>query len=130
MSRAERLVPIGSVTVRRTGQRAAVVTVAGEHDQSNIADVLSALLGAAASAEDVVVDLGATTFISAAFIGAIAVASAGQQRRGGQLRVQGASPFVRRLFGLCDLAGVLQPTGAPVLAAQVSASRQCALVGR
>lgn len=129
MSRTEFPVPIGSIAVRRTGQRAAVVTVAGEQDQSNVADVLSALLGAAAS-EDVVVDLSATTFISAAFIGAIAMAAAGQQRRGGRLRVQGASPFVRRVFSLCDLDGLFEPAGAPVVAAQDSASRQWALVGR
>ncbi|MGE0727329.1 MAG: STAS domain-containing protein [Acidimicrobiia bacterium] len=114
MSPFECIMPIGSAAVREPCDGTAVVAVAGEQDQSNVDELLTALLTAAAAADVVVVDLGDATFVSAAFIGAVAVAAVGQERRGGHLWVRGASPFVRRVFGLCSLEGLL---GSPTPAA-------------
>lgn len=114
MSRVDFPSNIGTVHVGRLCEGTVVVQVCGEQDQSNVPELRGALALAADDDPDtLVVDLASATFISAALIGAVAVASDGLQRRGARLRVRSPSCVARRVLHLCGLDALVEAPVAP-----------------
>lgn len=84
------------------------VTVAGEVDlatRSEITDAAAELNDAGRG--DIGLDLDEVTFIDAAGVGAVVEVEDAQAERGTALHVWSANSFVRRVFALCGLSGLL-----------------------
>lgn len=64
------------------------------------------------AAGDITIDLGEVTFIDMSGLGVLVGARSAQTERGDRLLITGASPQVRRVFGLGALAGLFDPDGA------------------
>jgi anti-sigma B factor antagonist len=76
----------------------------------NVATAVARLQRAAAG--DITIHLGEVTFIDMSGLGVLVGARSAQTARGDRLVITGASPQVRRIFGLGALAGLLDPDGA------------------
>ena len=83
-----------------------VVTLHGELDVTNAAEVAAALADAAASHRPVIVDLAAVEFIDCCGLGVLARAQAWARRAGGDLLLAAPGPRVRRLLVLTGMSGV------------------------
>jgi anti-anti-sigma factor len=83
-----------------------LISLCGEYDIAN-SDELSKAIGAAASRR-VIIDLAHATFIDASVIGVL-VRHACQRgaRNDSRLRIVGPSAHVRKVFRICNLAGIL-----------------------
>lgn len=114
MSRIDVPSNIGAVHVGRLLEGTVVVHVYGEQDQSNSPELCGALaLAADGDPDTLVVDLASATFVSAALIGAVVLASDAQQRRGARLRVRSPSCVARRVLHLCGLDALVEAPVAP-----------------
>ena len=98
-----RLVRAGS------GAEPSVVWLGGDHDIAT-KDVLAAVLAEAVALDEpaVVIDMSGMHFISAATIGVIVGAKNVLARKGCSLVLRGPPPFVRRVFDVCGLSGLLE----------------------
>jgi len=77
---------------------AACVAVAGEVDVGTAPRLRDALVEAVADGEQVVVDLGAVTFMDSAGLAALVVAQRVAEARGVRLRLRGVPPRVLKLI--------------------------------
>ena len=77
---------------------AACVAVAGEVDVETAPRMRDALVEAIADGEQVVVDLGAVTFMGSAGLSALVVAHRVAEARGVRLRLRGVPPQVMKLI--------------------------------
>lgn len=78
----------------------------------NVATAIARLQRAAAG--DITIHLGEVTFIDMSGLGVLVGARTAQLARGDRLIITGASPQVRRIFGLGALAELLEPDGSAV----------------
>ena len=93
-----------SWTTRRNGDGAFVISLHGEvdlHSSGRLGDELLGLV--AARADDVALDLSEVSLIDSTALALLLRASRLLRAAGGQLRVVGASPHVRRLLELTAL---------------------------
>jgi len=103
------------ITVERRRTRSGVittVTVGGEIDYSNVAELEDALIEVESEGGAVVVDLHGVEFIDSMGLGAIIQASIRADEAGGQFDVL-PSPFVERMIRAAGLDGRLATPGLP-----------------
>lgn len=112
---------IGEVQVHAGGDGALVVALVGEHDVSTESDVRTALAGAMARGESVVIDLGAAEFVDSRIVAAILAAAEDARANDQQLVVvaPASTAFIDRTIHLLGLDQILP----------VYASRAAALAG-
>jgi anti-anti-sigma factor len=85
------------------------ITVSGEFDIATAPCLATAIAGFQHAADgDITIRLDEVTFIDAAGISAVSSANVAQKNQGARLWVCGATAKVRRVFGLGNLAGLLQ----------------------
>jgi anti-anti-sigma factor len=103
-----------SVTVNVAPDGAAVLSVRGEVDHSNAADLRAAIQSVLADRRPhlIRVDLGLVTFIDSGAVGSLVAAHRMAQAEGAGLVVGNVSPFVGRQL---TVAGVAELLGVPVL---------------
>ena len=85
---------------------AACVAVAGEVDVETAPRMRDALVEAIADGEQVVVDLGAVTFMDSSGLSALVVAQRVAEARGVRLRLRGVRPRVMRLITITGAHGM------------------------
>ena len=84
----------------------AVVTVEGEVDLYTAPEFKEVLLGAVdEGARHVIVDLSAVTFVDSTALGVLVVAGRRCTDAGGELRLVGLRPHVRKVFDITGLSG-------------------------
>jgi anti-anti-sigma factor len=118
---------IGEVQMHEVGDGIVVVALAGEHDLSTEGAVRAALVGAMASSESVVIDLGAAEFVDSRIVATI-LAAAEDARASDRELVVVAPPsgaFIGRTVHLLGLDQVL-----PVYASRADALAGVAGSGR
>lgn len=84
-----------------------VVALRGELDTTNAAGTVRILTAAITAQLRIIVDLAEVTFIDSKIARELMSARAQAQEAGGDLRLAGPQPTVRRLLSLLDLIGLL-----------------------
>ena len=85
-----------------------IVMLAGEYDSATAVELGDAIR--AAGDHDIVVDMGAVTFVDASTIGILVAARNRLRVKGCALTLRGASPCVLRLLTICALTDFLHPS--------------------
>ncbi len=95
-----------NVTVVRTGERAVVVILTGEHDLASAPALKDRLTACVEESDLVVVDLSEVLFLDSSIIAALAFADRAARKSDKHVRLQiGSAPFVRRVL---EISGLLQ----------------------
>jgi anti-anti-sigma factor len=86
-----------------------VVWLAGEHDLATVSQVANALATAISTDDaDLVVDLSAVTFMSAATVEELVRGRAFLREHSRTLTVRAPSRFAKRVLDLCDLSSLVE----------------------
>ncbi len=101
--------PMGAVSVDRGDGQVWVVTVTGEHDISNGAEIAAALDAGIAAGASIVVDLSRAEFIDSTVLGSLILAAAQVDRDGATFAIA-VSPG-SLVDKLCTIAGVTLELG-------------------
>jgi anti-sigma B factor antagonist len=102
------------ITVERSlGPDGVCVAVAGEVDVDTAPRMRQALAAALQEASQVVVDLGAVTFLDSSGLSALIAAQQGADAAGVTLRLRHPAPVVRRLLALTGMDVLFDITSAP-----------------
>jgi anti-sigma B factor antagonist len=97
------------IDIRTRSEGPPAVVVSGEVDLACAAELRAAIERVGETEPAVlVIDLSDVSFVDSSGLGAIAGGLRAQRRHGGELKVAGAAPHVRRVFEIAGLGQLLQ----------------------
>lgn len=94
--------------VREKGAETAVLAVGGEIDLSTAPKLKEALAGLSEGPKTVIVDLSGTEYLDSTGLGVLVGGLKRKREQGGQLKLAGLKPRVKRVFDITRLSSVFE----------------------